>query len=217
MQNYTSVIFSSLGAFWLHTHTQMALVPMFSMVFQFHTLHPHLVSKSTTCLESIAKTGRTPVMVAPSVRTFCLAACSQRLPPHPYCRDMSSDARFPKWFDEQERSDCSRCKDCTYTWHWDHGKPFWLSFLLSSVTPCQPSTALRQSIHTQSHEQAHAHKAGVPCRSRIILWSWLSPTEAPEAMAPPLSPWQPGVTGSHPVCWIRESELVRNKRSTWMT
>ena len=62
----------------------------------------------------------------------------------------------------------------------------------------------------------HTHKAGVPCRSRIILWSWLSPTEAPTAMAPPLSPWQPGVTGSHPVCWIRESEAVRNKRLTWM-
>lgn len=81
-------------------------------------------------------------------------------------------------------------------------------FLFFSVRPCQLTTDVCQCNCTHTH----THKADEPCKSRIILWSWFSSTLVPAAMAPPLAPWQPGVTGSYKVCWIRKSEPVRNKR-----
>lgn len=103
-------------------------------------------------------------------------------------------------------------KDWTWTWRSSRDITSSLLLLLSSVTPREQTTACSQ---THSFIHAHTHKAVVPCRSRIILCSWLSPTVAAAAMAPALSPWQPGVTGSRPVCWVREPEAVRNKRWTW--
>lgn len=89
-------------------------------------------------------------------------------------------------------------------------------FLFFSVRPCQLTTDVCQCncthTHTHSNTHTHTHKADKPCKSRIILWSWFSSTLVPAAMAPPLAPWQPGVTGSYKVCWIRKSEPVRNKR-----
>ena len=72
------------------------------------------------------------------------------------------------------------------------------SFQSHRVSQRLPAAAA--NLFTLTHGQAYTHKAGLPCRSLIILWSWLSPAVAPVAMATLISPWQPGVTRSHPVC-----------------
>lgn len=155
-------------------------------------------------------------MGAPSARTFSLAACWQRLPPqHPYFTKQLTHIVFQNNAMSSEYQRDPDVQSAKLDQLLTTAEPF-DSSLLRLITPRQQQPP---AVSLFTHIQAH--KAGVPCRSLIILCSWLSPTEDLSAMAPLLCRClslaaMGEVTGSHQACWIRESEIHWNKWLTWM-